>query len=55
MTPAQAQAAIRRAQQQKQPIDKYNRAVREHNSAVTKAVDGRSQRNRQQILCVFGG
>lgn len=39
MTPAQARAAIRSAQQkQKQAIDKYNRDVRRHNAAVKKAV-----------------
>ena len=40
MTPAQARAAIRSAQQkQKQAIDKYNREVRQHNAAVKKAVN----------------
>ncbi|MFD9551726.1 hypothetical protein ACFWBG_30465 [Nocardia salmonicida] len=40
MTPAQARAAIRAAQQkQKQAIDRYNRDVRRHNAAVKRAVD----------------
>lgn len=40
MTPAQARAALRSAQQkQKQAIDKYNREVNRHNAAVKKAVN----------------
>lgn len=40
MTPAQARAATRSAQQkQKQAIDKHNREVRRHNAAVKKAVN----------------
>lgn len=39
MTPAQYQAAVRKAQrEQKQAIDKYNREVGRHNAAVKKAV-----------------
>jgi hypothetical protein len=39
MTPAQFQAAMRKAQrEQKQAIDKYNREVNRHNAAVKKAV-----------------
>lgn len=39
MTPAQAQAAIRKAQRdRKQAIDKYNREVHRRNAAVKKAV-----------------
>jgi hypothetical protein len=39
MTPAQYQAAMRKAQrEQKQAIDKYNREVSRHNAAVKKAV-----------------
>lgn len=40
MTPAQARAALRSAQQkQKQAIDKYNREVSRYNAAVKKAVN----------------
>jgi hypothetical protein len=40
MTPAQAQAAIKKAQrEQKQAIDNYNREVNRYNSAVKKAVN----------------
>ena len=45
MTPAQYQAALRKAQRdQKQAIDKYNRDARRHNAAVKKAV---SDHNRE--------
>jgi hypothetical protein len=40
MTPAQAQAALRRAQsEQRRAISKYNSAVRQHNSKVQRAVN----------------
>lgn len=40
MTPAQLQAAMRKAQRErKQATDKYNREARRHNSAVKKAVN----------------
>jgi hypothetical protein len=40
MTPAQFQAAMRKAQrEQTQAIDKYNREMRRHNAAVKKAVN----------------
>lgn len=39
MTPAQFRAAVNKAQRaQKQAVDKYNRAARQHNAAVKKAV-----------------
>ena len=47
LTPAQAQAALRRAQaEQRRAISKYNSAVRQHNSKIKSAVNEYNPRGR---------